>query len=174
MNIKRLVNNLWRVKSTICYIIFILLINYLFAHFPYIAVFGHAFASADLIVGFIYLLRDFSQREIGHYVIIAMLIGAGLSYGLASEAIAVASVTAFVIGESLDWLIYNFARTSFSKRLLWSSVISVPVDSFVFLYMINSLTFMQFLMMFLGKLLGVLLLWGAWRVRQKRIKKKAV
>ena len=65
---------------TIAYIILIVLINSIFVYAPYINVYGSLVSSGDIVVGVVYILRDFVQREIKHYVLVAMLIGCYFSY----------------------------------------------------------------------------------------------
>lgn len=134
--------------------------------------FGQSFSPADVTVGIIYLIRDFAQREIRHYIFIAMIIGAALSYVFASKEIAVASISGFMVGELIDWAIYTFTKRPLSKRLILSASISSPFDSAVFLAVAGRLTPVPFAMMTLGKFLGVFVLWAVWRVRSRRALEK--
>lgn len=157
-----------RYLATVSYILFIILINTLFVSLPGVAAFGERFSPADLVVGIIYLVRDFAQREIKHYIFIAMLIGGGLSYFLADSTIAIASVAAFTVGEMIDWAIYTFTKRPLSDRLIWSALISSPFDSWVFLGLAHRLSWLPFLMMTLGKMIGVFILWLFWKYRRNR------
>ncbi len=154
-------------KATMCYIIFIVMINSLFTYMPLVSVMGHKMSPADLVVGLIYVMRDFAQREIGHYVIVAMIIGAALSYLLADPTIALASVCAFIVGETIDWSVFTFTGKPLSERILLSASISSPLDSMVFLALIGRLQWFECTVMTLFKLLGVILLWGIWRRHHK-------
>lgn len=155
-------------KATFCYILFIVFINMLYLHMPMYTVFGSTFSAADVLVGVIYLVRDFAQREIKHYIFLAMLIAAILSYFLADKNVAIASVSAFVVGELIDWTIFTFTQKPLSKRLIWSALASSPFDSLVFLAISHHLSLVSFIMMTLGKLIGVLVLWGFWISRQRK------
>ena len=119
----------------------------------------------DPVAGIVYLVRDFAQRELGHKVFIAMVVGAILSYFLSTPTIAFASVTAFVVGEMVDWSIYSFTKLPLSKRLVWSSCLSAPIDSFLFLKILGYLNPASFLLMCLGKIVGVILVWLSWKIR---------
>lgn len=154
-------------KATISYIVFIVLINSAFVYLPAWSLFSQRISVADAFVGFIYIVRDFAQREMQHYVFIAMLIGALLSFVLASPAVAVASVSAFLVGEVVDWGVYTFTKRPLSSRLLWSACLSAPLDTGVFLYFTHRLDAPEFFVMTLGKIAGVLLLWLIWRLRNK-------
>lgn len=157
-----------RYLATSCYILFIVLINTLFIYLPGVAAFGQSFSPADMVVGIIYLVRDFAQREIKHYIFLAMIIGGALSYLLADSTVAVASVAAFSVGEIIDWGIYTFTKRPLSDRLIWSAIISSPFDSSVFLYFCQRLHWLPFVIMTLGKMMGVLLLWSYWKFRNRR------
>ena len=138
----------------------------LFVYLPGVAAFGQSFSPADVAVGVIYLVRDLAQREIRHYIFVAMLVGCALSYLFASKTIALASVSGFMVGEIVDWAIYTYTKRPLSKRLLWSAMISAPIDTSVFLYVAGRLHSLPFTMMVLGKLLGVLLIWIIWKLRR--------
>ncbi len=157
-----------RFQFTICYIIFIVVLNYCVSFAPYLKLFGAPYSSGDILVGFIYVFRDLAQREIKHYVIGAMLMGSLLSYFLADKTIAIASVTAFSIGELIDWSIYTYTKRPLSKRILWSASLSSPIDTGIFLYMINQLNLVSFFVMILGKLTGVIAVWYLWRWREQK------
>lgn len=158
-----------KLLATSCYILFIIILNCLMTKLPHVAAFGESFSPADMLLGIIYIVRDFAQREIKHYVIIAMLVGGLISYVFADKTIAVASVAAFFVGETIDWLIYTFTKRPLSKRLLWSATLSSPVDSFVFLYFVQRLFLLPLLMMTFAKVLGVFLLWGSWKLRERKL-----
>jgi uncharacterized PurR-regulated membrane protein YhhQ (DUF165 family) len=86
-------------------------------------------------VGGILALRDLAQRRWGHAVLLLMLIGAGLSFRLGAPAVALASVTAFLVSETVDWLVYSTTHRPFAERVWWSVLCSAPVDTAVFLAM---------------------------------------
>ena len=66
-------------KFTITYILSIALINVGFVYVPLIPFYDTMYPPMSIVVGLIFILRDFAQKEIGHRVFIAMLIGAFLS-----------------------------------------------------------------------------------------------
>ena len=152
-----------RYKATISYIVFIVIVNYLFSYLPLISFFHEMITPADILVGAIYIFRDFAQREIQHKVIIAMLVGALLSYLMSSKEVATASLVAFMIGETLDWLIFTFTKKPLSQRLIWSSLLSTPIDSYVFLFLINRVLWVEFSVMTLAKFFGVFIVWLMWK-----------
>ncbi|MCD6047299.1 MAG: uncharacterized protein K0S08_946 [Gammaproteobacteria bacterium] len=154
--------------ATISYIIIVIVINVAFSYAPFFHIFGQEVSPMDAFVGAIYLVRDFAQREIRHYVLIAMLIGLIFSYVLAKPAVAIASAVAFMSGELVDWLIFTFTRKPLSQRLLWSAALSTPIDSSVFLIVMHQLNIVGFLLMSMSKWIGVFALWYWWK-RQNRL-----
>jgi queuosine precursor transporter len=154
--------------STLTYILLIVGINIGYTITPFFMVFGRELSLMDPLAGVVYLLRDFAQRELGHRVLVAMAMGIGLSYVMATPAVAKASVCAFALGELLDWVIFTFSGKPLSQRLLWSSLISAPVDSWVFLALLDHLNGLSLLVMTLGKIAGVFLLWSLWRIQSQQ------
>ena len=158
----------FRYWGTACYIIMITVINVAFTTLPIYQIWQCDISPMDAVAGIIYLFRDFSQRELGHYVFIAMIIGAVLSYALASPAIAVASISAFAVGEIIDWSIFTFTKRPLRDRLLWSALISSPFDSAVFLFGIHRFNLLAVAVMTIGKLIGVWIIWFIWLQRSKQ------
>ena len=155
-----------RYKFSLMYIGLIVLINWGFLVVPLVEIIpNEKWPPMSLIVGFIFVARDFSQREIGHRVIIAMLIAAALSYLMASPFVAVASLTAFLISEFADWAVYTYTGRPFSQRVLMSSAVGTPLDSIVFLGIIGHLSYVSVIAMTFSKMLGALVVW--WLVRRR-------
>ncbi|MDA1090183.1 MAG: VUT family protein [Proteobacteria bacterium] len=153
-------------RYTIVYIILIVAVNYGFTVSPMVALpGGEKWPPISLLVGFIFVARDFAQREVGHRVIIAMLIAGAVSYLMADPFIAAASVAAFLISEFADWAVYSFTGRPFARRVLLSSAVGTPLDSVVFLAMIGQLSVAGVAAMTLSKMLGALVVW--WMVRRQ-------
>jgi uncharacterized PurR-regulated membrane protein YhhQ (DUF165 family) len=151
---------------TLLYVALIVAVNYGFTVVPLVAMpTGEMWPPMSLVVGFVFVVRDFAQREIGHKVLLAMLVGAALSWVMASPYVAVASVTAFLVSELADWAIYSFSRRPLSERVLWSSLIATPIDSAVFLALIGHLSVSGVLAMVASKMLGALAV--AWLLKRR-------
>ena len=146
-------------KWTLGYIALIVLINWGFTVVPLVPIFGEMFPPMSLAVGLVFVARDFAQREIGHRVIIAMLIAAGLSYFMANPFVAAASLVAFLNSEGADWAIYTWTRKPFAERILISSAVSTPLDSAVFLAMIGHFSVLAVVLMTIAKMIGALVVW---------------
>lgn len=152
--------------SVICYVLVIVLVNWGFSVVPLVPLpTGEMWPPMSLIVGLVFVLRDFAQREIGHKVLLAMLIGGALSWFMASPFVAVASVTAFLVSEGMDWAIYTWTKKPFARRVLWSSAVSTPVDSVMFLAMIGHLSVSGVVAMVLSKMVAAFVI---WRILERR------
>jgi queuosine precursor transporter len=152
---------------TIVYILSIVAVNYGFTIVPLIVLpNGEMWPPMSLIVGFIFVVRDFAQREIGHKILLAMLAGGVVSWFMASPEIAVASVVAFAVSEFMDWAVYSFTGYRFSQRIILSSMISTPVDSVVFLGMIGLFSISNVIIMTLSKMIGAIIVFLLVRQRE--------
>ena len=153
-------------RFTILYVALIVAVNYGFTVAPMVALpGGEMWPPISLAVGFVFIARDYAQREIGQRVIIAMLAAGILSYVMASPFVAVASVAAFLISEFADWAVYSFTGRSFARRVLLSSTVGTPIDSAVFLALIGQFSGVGVLAMTASKMLGALLVW--WMIRRR-------
>ena len=143
------------VVYALLYVVSVVLVNWLFTVVPPIILpGGEVWPPMSLFVGFIFVIRDYAQRAIGHRVLLAMLVGAGLSYFMAGPEIAFASLTAFLLSELADWAVYTCTGRPFSQRILLSSLVSAPVDSAVFLALIGMAGLGSICIMTLSKLAG--------------------
>ena len=152
-------------KYSLAYVVSILIVNIGFVYIPPVPLLGEMFPPMSLVVGLIFILRDFAQREIGHKVLIAMGIGAVLSYFMADPFVAVASVVAFAISELVDWGVYTFTKRPLKDRILLSSALGTPVDSAVFLLILGFFSPLGFLLMTVAKMLSAILVW--WRIKNE-------
>lgn len=155
-----------KLHYTLGYVALIVLVNWGFTVVPLVDLpGGEKWPPMSLVVGFIFVARDFAQREIGHRVILAMLVAGVISYIMADPFVAMASVTAFLISEFADWAVYSFTGRPFAQRILISSIISTPIDSVVFLAMIGHFSVVGAAIMTASKMLGALVVW--WMVRRR-------
>ena len=151
----------------IMYILSVVSVNIAFSFVPLLQLPGGEFWSpVSLIVGFTFVIRDYAQREIGHWVLPAMLLGGLVSGVMADAGVALASVCAFLVGEFLDWAVYTYTGRSFSQRILLSSALSTPVDSAVFLFMVGIFSVPGVLFMTAGKMVGAVIVYFLARRRE--------
>ncbi len=154
---------------TALYVASIVAVNWMFtAIAPWPTPLGDLYL-ATLVVGFVFVLRDYAQREAGHAVLAATVAGGVLTWFIVEPAIAVASVTAFMLSEMVDWGVYSFLRRPLSQRILISSLIAVPLDTLAFQYLAGYLTPAAFLTEIASKAVGVLLVWYLLHLRDRKL-----
>ena len=128
---------------------------------------GTMWPPVALIVGFVFVARDFAQREIGHFVLAAMAVGVAISFVMAGPQVAMASAAAFLISEMADWAVYSFTGRPLSQRILFSSILGTPIDTVIFLSLIGFFSVTGAVVMTASKLLGALIVW--WLIRRREL-----
>ena len=93
--------------------------------------------SGVMMIGAALVLRDLVQRRLGvEYGIAAIVAGAALSAALAPPALVIASATAFLLSEAIDFAVYTpLARRRLVLAVVASSMVGLVVDSLVFLWL---------------------------------------
>lgn len=147
------------------YIASVAFINWLLVALPPIVVGDTVIPPVMLLVGFVFVFRDMAQRETGHYVVFAMLIGGALSYFIATPAVALASVTAFLASETIDWIIFTLTKKPLSQRILLSSAVAVPADTIIFLSLIGLFDWFAVIVISLMKMVAAVCFWLVLRKR---------
>lgn len=91
--------------------------------------------SGVLVAGFALVLRDVVQRLLGKsWSLIAVLIGTVLSVLVAPRDLVIASGTAFLLSELVDFAVYTpLQRRRLVLAVIASSMVGLLVDSLVFL-----------------------------------------
>jgi queuosine precursor transporter len=120
---------------------------------------------ANVIVGLVFVLRDYAQREIGHKVLLATVLAGIPVWYFAGKDLAVASMVAFALSEMTDWAVYSFTKRPLQNRIILSAIIAVPVDTLAFQHLAGYLTPAAFVTEVLSKALGVAVLWYLLRLR---------
>ena len=90
------------------------------------------FPAGVVFIGLTFSFRDFAQRHWGKKSIWIWMIAATIITLLLNIKIALASVTAFLIAESIDWALFSFTNLKFKNRIIVSNLISTPIDSIAF------------------------------------------
>lgn len=153
---------------TVLYVVAIVLVNWMFtAIAPWTTPLGDLYL-ANVVVGFVFVLRDYAQREVGHLILLGTAAAGILTWFMVDPAIAVASVTAFALSETADWGVYSLLRRPLSQRILISSIIAVPLDTLAFQYLAGYLTPAAFLTEVVSKAVGVFVVWYLLRLRDSR------
>ena len=158
-----------RLGWTATYVLAIVLVNKLFVVVPAVPTPLGDLYLASILVGIVFVLRDYAQRETGHRILIATALAGLITWWMTSAELAVASVAAFAISETVDWAVFSFTKRPLQSRILISSLLSVPVDTLAFLYLSGFLTPATFGMEMASKAAGVMLVWSMlrWRMQNK-------
>jgi uncharacterized PurR-regulated membrane protein YhhQ (DUF165 family) len=149
----------------VAYILTVVLVNVGFSYVPMIETPVGLLSPMAVVVGAVFVIRDYAQRRAGHGVLLAMGVATLLSYALADPYVATASAIAFASAEIADYLVYTLTKRSFRERVLISSLISAPIDTAVFLFGINGFTIGTFVLMVLSKLVAAAVIWVMYRAR---------
>jgi queuosine precursor transporter len=155
---------------TATYIVAIVLVNWLFVVVPPWATPLGDLYLANIVVGFVFVLRDYAQREVGHKVLLATLAAGILTWYMVDPALALASLAAFFISELADWAIYSFTKRPLQTRILVSSLVAVPLDTVTFQYLAQYLSPAAFSTEVVSKMIGVLIVWYLLRARRQTLK----
>ena len=150
-------------RYAFAYVALIVLVNLGFSYVPMIATPIGLVSPMAIVVGGVFVLRDFAQRHIGHSVMFFMVAGLVLSFVMADPFVATASAVAFAISEGTDWLLYTITKRPFKDRVLLSSAIATPVDTAVFLGLISGLTVGTFCLMVVSKMVAAFAVWFYYR-----------
>ncbi|MFO1089489.1 MAG: hypothetical protein U1E46_07885 [Hyphomicrobiales bacterium] len=151
---------------TASYIASIVLVNWLFVALPYFHTPLGDWTVANLVVGFVFVLRDMAQRELGNNVLAATAFAGLLTYLTVDPSVALASVTAFMVSEVMDWGVYTITKRPLGERILWSSAVATPLDTIIFQHMIGILTPAAFFLETTSKMVASVVIW--WWLRQRR------
>ena len=108
-------------------------VNYSIGEWKDVSVFGVMIPPGLLLVGLIFVMRDYTQQAVGNFVVVLTLIAAWVTYIEIGHKIGIASGTAFAVSESIDYAIYRITDRSLKNRILISSAIATPFDGLIFL-----------------------------------------
>ena len=153
----------------VLYVACIVLVNWMFmAIAPWQTPLGDLYL-ANVVVGFVFVLRDYAQRQVGHWILAFTALAGVLTYFTVDPAIAIASVIAFMLSETADWAVYSFTRKPIQERILISSLFAVPLDTLAFQYLANYLTPAAFSTEVVSKAVGVFIVWYLLRARERHL-----
>jgi hypothetical protein len=98
--------------------------------------FGLTVTAGTYAAGGALILRDWVDRAAGRVAVVAAIAtGTTITAIVAGSALAVASGTAFLISELVDWGVFARVRSrSLAAAVLLSSVVAAPVDTVLFLW----------------------------------------
>lgn len=112
--------------------------NWMTATFGLVGIgFGLAVTAGTFAAGAALIARDGVQVSAGRVVaLVAIVVGAAMSWWLSTPALAVASGIAFLVSELVDLGVFTPLRErSIAAAVLVSSIVSAPVDTVLFLHL---------------------------------------
>jgi queuosine precursor transporter len=152
-------NTLSAALLSVAYVTVALLVNFTISWWPPQDFFGIQIPPGLLLVGAVFVMRDYAQRAVGNWVIALTLIAAVLTYFAVDHVVALASGTAFVVSESIDWLIFKITRRPMKDRIVISSAVAVPFDGLIFLGIMGWLIPQLFWVHYTLKMVASIFMW---------------
>lgn len=116
----------------IAYILSVLIANIFVDLFGIINFIGLIFPAGVIFVGLCFSFRDYAQQYWGVWKIWIFIAIATIITLFMNWQIAIASVSAFLISETVDWLVFTITKKDFIHRIWISNTFSTPIDSLVF------------------------------------------
>jgi len=116
----------------VMYMLSILLGNLFVIWFGIVKVAGLVFPAGVIFIGLTFSFRDFVQKRWGDW---ACWIWMGLAVIITfflNQKVALASVAAFATSEFIDWFLFKYLKLSLKKRIMYSNLVSCPLDSAIF------------------------------------------
>ena len=90
------------------------------------------FPAGAVWIGLTFSARDFAQKFWGHWKIWWWMLASAAITLFLNWQVALASVSAFLVAEGVDWLVFTTMKKSLQWRVVVSNLISCPLDSIVF------------------------------------------
>ena len=116
----------------ILYLMSIVMANVLVIQFGIVSIGPLMFPAGAVMIGLTFSLRDFVQQRFGKWRCWYWTFAATAISAMFSLDVAVASVSAFLISEAVDWAVFTFTGGSFRRRVILSNLIGAPLDSTIF------------------------------------------
>jgi uncharacterized PurR-regulated membrane protein YhhQ (DUF165 family) len=108
-------------------------------------------------IGLTFSFRDLTQKCWGKNRVWYFMILSTIITGLFSGKVALASMCAFLLGESMDWFVYTVTKKDLKWRIIYSNLFSTPIDTAVFVTWIFGFNINAILCQFIIKYLSGLL-----------------
>jgi uncharacterized PurR-regulated membrane protein YhhQ (DUF165 family) len=129
---------IWGIIALAIYVACIVLANWAIRRFGFVPVgFGLVAPAGVWFAGAVFVARDVVQMSLGRwFVLLAIVAGAGLSM-FTSTTLALASGTAFLVGELSDYVIYTpiADRGRVVLAVLLADTVGLVIDSLLFLWL---------------------------------------
>ena len=118
--------------GVIFYLSSIVVANWMVYVFGVVTFCGLSFPAGTVVIGLTFSARDFVQKKHGKwgcwkFTGIALFITL-----LMNRNLALASASAFIVSEFIDWFIFTYSKRPFGQRVILSNLFSTPIDSALF------------------------------------------
>lgn len=129
-----------------------------------------------LLVGLIFVLRDYTQQVIGDWVIAFTLLASAIVCVLIDGRLGLFSGAAFLIAEGIDqFLWHKWGLNDIKDRILKSSAVATLFDGALILYGLHELTVPNYISHYIGKMASNLFIWLVIRnLHKKRMAQRVV
>jgi queuosine precursor transporter len=130
------VKTIGRLLALVVYLGCIVAANALTARYGFVPVgFGLMATAGTYVAGLAFVARDAVQDTSGRIaVLLALVVGAALSWFASTPTLAVASAAAFGLSELVDMAVYTpLRKRGYIRAALASNLVGSVVDTFVFL-----------------------------------------
>lgn len=117
----------------LAYLTSIIISNILVIKFGIIHIFYLTFPAGVIFVGLTFSFRDYVQNYWGDYVCWVWMFVATIITYFFNQQIAIASLLAFIVSESIDWFGFKVLKMPLYKRIYISNFFSCPIDSLIFI-----------------------------------------
>lgn len=113
-----------------------------------------------LLVGLIFVLRDYTQQVIGDWVIACTLAASAIVCVLIDGRLGLFSGAAFLVAEGIDqFLWHKLDMNDIKDRILKSSAVATLFDGAIILYGLHELTVPNYISHYIGKMAINVVIW---------------
>jgi hypothetical protein len=113
-----------------------------------------------LLVGLIFVLRDYTQQVIGDWVIAFTLLASAIVCVLIDGRLGLFSGAAFLVAEGIDqFLWHKWGLNDIRDRILKSSAVATLFDGAIILYGLHELTVPNYISHYIGKMASNVVIW---------------
>jgi len=144
------------IAAALAYVGTVIAANWLVQHFGVIPVgFGMSGPAGVYVVGLALVLRDYVQWSLGkRWMLLALAVGAALSFLVADPHLALASLAAFTFSELADFALFTWIAPRWGAAVAIGGAVGAVADSVIFLSIaFGSLAFLPG--QILGKVYGI-------------------
>lgn len=142
----------------ITYVLSIMLGNFFIIWFGLFEVGPFLIPAGAVWIGLTFSMRDLTQKCWGKYKVWIFMILSTLITAAFNPNVALASCTAFLIGETVDWGVFTYTKKSLKWRLIVSNLFSTPIDTAIFVTWVFGFNMNAILCQFVIKYLSGLLI----------------